>query len=62
VVPCFENDNGPLGEEASVVGELSNTFSKGDVGPVGAVGNVISVSIRATMSHEKQEINERQQL
>jgi hypothetical protein len=42
--------------------ELSNTLSTGDVGPVGAVGNVISIPIRATMAYEKQEMNELQEL
>jgi hypothetical protein len=48
--------------QPALVGELSNTLSTGDVGPVGAIGNVISIPTRATMAYEKPEINELQQL
>jgi hypothetical protein len=37
-----------------VVVEVSNTLSSGDVGPLGAVGNVISIPFRATMAYAKQ--------
>jgi hypothetical protein len=41
---------------------LCSTLSTGDVGTAGAIGNVISISIRATMAYWKQEINDLQPL
>jgi len=37
--------------QPALVRELSNTLSMGDIGPVAAIGDVISIPTRATMAY-----------